>query len=52
VSKAIRARRLTQRFPGERTADVFVRVADWREQQGKHLSWEEAVAGYAAHQQP
>jgi hypothetical protein len=52
VSKAIRARRLTQRFPGERTADVFVRVADWREEQGKHLSWEEAVAGYAAGRQP
>jgi nucleotide-binding universal stress UspA family protein len=48
VSKAIRARRLTQRFPGERTADVFVRVADWREQQGKARSWEEAVAAYAA----
>jgi len=50
VSKAIRARRLTQRFPGERTADVFVRVADWREQQGKDLPWDAAVAAYAASQ--
>lgn len=48
ASKAIRARRLTQRFPGERTADVFVRVADWRQQQATTLSWEEAVAAYAA----
>ncbi len=52
VSKAIRARRLTQKFPGERTADVLVRVADWRDQPGKHLSWEAAVAGYGASQQP
>ncbi len=50
VSKVIRARRLTQKFPGERTADVFVRVADWRERQGKDLAWGEAVVGYAASQ--
>jgi nucleotide-binding universal stress UspA family protein len=50
VSKFIRARRLTQKFPGERTADVFVRVADWREREGKDLPWEKAVAGYAASQ--
>jgi len=46
VSQAIRARRLTQRFPGERTADVFLRVADWRESTG--VPWEAAVPGYAA----
>lgn len=46
VSKAIRARRLTQRFPGERTADVFVRVADWRE--NTKVPWDTAVAAYAA----
>lgn len=46
---AIRKRRLTQRFPGERTADVFVRVAEWRDRDGKKdLSWEESVTAYAA----
>jgi len=46
AARAIRARRLTQRFPGERTADVFVRVADWRET--AKLPWDGAVAAYAA----
>lgn len=46
---AIRKHRLTQRFPGERTADVLVRVADWRErEEKKDLPWDQAVAAYAA----
>jgi nucleotide-binding universal stress UspA family protein len=48
MSKLIRRRRLTQRFPGERTADVFVRVADWREQQARTLSGEAAVQAFDA----
>ncbi len=44
----IRAARLSQRFPGERTADVFARVATYREEQarlhGQPPDWDEAIA--------
>ncbi|HEX5417683.1 MAG TPA: universal stress protein, partial [Chloroflexota bacterium] len=47
AARQIHARRLTQHFPGERTADVFIRVAACRdayfEQHGKLLDWEEAM---------
>lgn len=49
----VRARRLTQHFPGERTADVVLRIADHRrleaQRLGKRLadlSWEEALASF------
>lgn len=48
VARRIRALHLTQRFPGERTADVFVRVARLREEHaretGELLSWEDAIS--------
>lgn len=49
----VRARRLTQHFPGERTADVVLRIADHRrleaQRLGKRLdevTWEEALASF------
>jgi len=51
VARQIRALRLTQQFPGERTADVFVRVARWRDDHpnpdGTLLNWEDALLGCA-----
>jgi len=51
VARKIRALRLTQQFPGERTADVFVRVAQWRDDHpnpdGMLLDWEDALLGCA-----
>jgi nucleotide-binding universal stress UspA family protein len=51
VARQIRALRLTQQFPGERTADVFVRVAQWRTDHpgpdGKLLDWEDALLACA-----
>jgi nucleotide-binding universal stress UspA family protein len=48
VAAKIRALRLTERFPGERTADVFVHVAICREADmdadGASLTWDEAIA--------
>jgi len=47
VARQIRALRLIQRFPGERTADVFVRIARLRDEEatktGQPLDWDEAV---------
>lgn len=47
VARQIRARHLPQRFPGERTADIFVRVAAWRDEHadkdGSLPDWEDAV---------
>jgi hypothetical protein len=44
----IHAQRLTTQFPGERTADVFVRVSNYRDEQarltGEILTWDEAIA--------
>jgi len=46
----IRAHRLAEHFPGERTADVLLRVADHRriesQRQGRQLTWEEALATF------
>jgi hypothetical protein len=43
----IRARRLGEHFPGERTADVLLRVADHRriasQRAGRRLDWDEAL---------
>ncbi len=48
VARRIRALHLTQRFPGERTADVFVRVARLRDELSQHtghpISWDEAIS--------
>lgn len=50
-AKRIRALRLNRYFIGERTADIFVRLADYRRAEGKlrgsKLSWEEAVRSFA-----
>jgi nucleotide-binding universal stress UspA family protein len=50
VQAQIRARRLGRHFPGERTADVLLRVADHRrlesQRQGRDLSWAEALATF------
>lgn len=47
VAEKIRRLRLTQAFPGERTADVFVRVAAVRDEaadaDGKDVDWNEAI---------
>ncbi|MGH2460726.1 MAG: universal stress protein [Chloroflexota bacterium] len=46
VAREIRALRLVQRFPGERTADVFARVARLRDGQaasGPLIAWDEAI---------
>lgn len=46
VAREIRALRLVQRYPGERTADVFARVARLREEQAANhliMSWDEAI---------
>ncbi len=50
VVRRIRALRLGHFFPDQRTADVFLRIADLREQlseaDGQPLSWEEAIAHF------
>jgi hypothetical protein len=47
VAEKIRARRLSQRFPGERTADVFVRLAadcaEAARSEGRALEWDDAI---------
>lgn len=47
VARRIRSLHLSQRFPGERTADVFVRVARLRAEEsgkdGELLPWEDAI---------
>ncbi len=48
AAQRIHALRLSRQFPGERTADVFVRVAAYREEQarlhGQPPEWDEAIA--------
>jgi nucleotide-binding universal stress UspA family protein len=39
----IRARQLTAMFPGDRSADVFARVAVWRAAEAPELDWPEAL---------
>jgi hypothetical protein len=50
VQVQIRTRRLGQRFPGERTADVLLRVADHRrlesQRQGRPLTWTDALDSF------
>lgn len=47
VVRQIRAKRLGHFFPDQRTADVFVRISDFRNEEsareGREVSWEEAV---------
>lgn len=47
VARQVRSLRLVQRFPGERTADVFARVARWREEDAagnrRLMGWDEAI---------
>jgi len=47
ITYALRKSRLTQCFPSERMADIFVHLANFRDDQGRltgeHLSWEEAL---------
>src|SRR5262249_18970667 len=47
VARKIRELRLTQRFPGERTADVFVHLANLRDEaakDGHQVDWDDAIA--------
>jgi nucleotide-binding universal stress UspA family protein len=47
VARKIRELRLTQRFPGERTADVFVHLANVRDEEarsGHQVDWDQAIA--------
>lgn len=51
-AKRIRAARLNRLFPGERTADIFVRLADHRDalsrERGEKIGWDEALKSFAA----
>jgi len=50
--RRIRALRLNRYFPGERSADIIVRVADHRREeaarQGRAIGWDEALASFVA----
>ncbi len=50
-AKRIRALRLNRYFLGERTADIFIRLADYRRSESKRLerklSWDDAVRAFA-----
>jgi nucleotide-binding universal stress UspA family protein len=49
VAQRIRTERLGQSYPGDRTADVFLRIATYREEQSRlqdrPISWDEAFNG-------
>ena len=51
-SKRIRAAKLNRYFPGERTADIFVRLADHRrslaQERGAKVGWDDALKSFAA----
>lgn len=51
-AKRIRALRLNRFFPGERTADIFVRVAAFRvaeaARRGEKIGWDETLRAFAA----
>lgn len=50
LSQRIRARRLGLAFPGERTADILVRLRDFRAEEarrGHDVSWEAALEDFA-----
>jgi nucleotide-binding universal stress UspA family protein len=46
--QAIRARQLSALFPGDRSADVFARLAAWRDVDAPHLGWEDALDAFVA----
>ncbi len=52
LARKIRARRLNRHFPGERTADIFARLAEHRraeaDRQGRLVGWDEALDSFAA----
>jgi hypothetical protein len=51
VAARIRSRRLGRAFPGERTADILIRLRDFRHQEarlGHEVSWEAALEHFAA----
>ena len=52
VATRIRRLRLRQRLPGQRTADIFVQIADCRDREqerlGQTLGWEEAISHFVA----
>ena len=50
LQQRVRAKRLTQHFPGERTADVVLRLTDHRrletQRLGRDLTWDEVLASF------
>jgi len=52
IQRRLREMRLNERFPGERSADIVVRLAGHRmaesRRRGRELYWEEAMASFAA----
>jgi nucleotide-binding universal stress UspA family protein len=51
MAQRIRARRLGQSFPGERTADILLRLRDFRAEEarlGHEVSWDAALGHFAA----
>jgi nucleotide-binding universal stress UspA family protein len=52
IVRRIRQLGLVRRFPGDRSADIFARLADYRAEQGKEtgtpLEWSEALDRFAA----
>ena len=53
AARAIRAARLARCFPSERTADIFVHLANFRDDQvgitGEHLTWDQALQRFSDH---
>jgi hypothetical protein len=41
--ETVRARQLTAAFPGDRSADVVARVANWRDAEAPDLDWPSAL---------
>ncbi len=52
LARRIRALGLNRHFPGDRSADIFVRVTDHRRAEaarlGREVGWDEALASFAA----
>lgn len=53
IARAIRDARLSRCFPSERTADIFVHLADFRDDQARitseALTWEQALQRFTQH---
>jgi nucleotide-binding universal stress UspA family protein len=53
AARAIRVARLARCFPSERTADIFVHLANFRDDQvkitGEHLNWDQALQRFSDH---